>query len=181
MIPLPDRTYSIVYADPPWAYKGRKQFDFGGDVVHQYPTLSTKELCALDVPSICEDDALLFMWVTSPLLPDGLKVMAAWGFEYATVAFVWDKQRINPGYYTLSQCELCIAGKRGKIPQPRGSLNERQFLSTLRGAHSAKPKEVRRRIQRMFPTHDRIELFARECPLGWDAWGNEVLCEYSSD
>jgi N6-adenosine-specific RNA methylase IME4 len=100
--------------------------------------------------------------------------MKAWGFAYKTIAFVWDKQKVNPGYYTMSQCEICLVGKKGTIPAPRGTRNERQFLSEMRGRHSTKPDEIRKRIERMFPTQKKIELFARETVEGWDAWGNEV-------
>jgi N6-adenosine-specific RNA methylase IME4 len=100
--------------------------------------------------------------------------MTAWGFKYKTVAFVWEKQKTNPGNYTMSQCELCLVGKRGKIPGPRGTRNERQFISEMRTRHSTKPTEIRNRIVRMFPTQRKIELFARNTSEGWDVWGNEV-------
>jgi N6-adenosine-specific RNA methylase IME4 len=100
--------------------------------------------------------------------------MRAWGFSWATVAFAWDKQKVNPGFYTMSQVELCLVGKTGKIPQPRGLRNVRQFVSELRGEHSAKPNEVRSRIEAMFPTQAKIELFARNSSPGWSSWGNEV-------
>ena len=183
--PLLAMSYGVIYADPPWSYRGRKQFGFAGDVgvdsggaVDKYPTMSVDDICAIPVTSVAAADSLLFMWVTSPLLPDGLKVMSAWGFQYATVAFVWDKQRTNPGYYTLSQCEICIVGKRGRIPKPRGSRKERQFLSEERGEHSAKPEEVRQRIARMFPDQRRLEMFARvgsqSLDGSWDRWGLEA-------
>ena len=100
--------------------------------------------------------------------------MKAWGFSWATVGFVWDKQRVNPGFYTMSQVELCLIGKRGKIPKPRGARNIRQLVSELRGKHSAKPAEVRSRIDLMFPTQNKVELFSRNVTPGWDVWGNEV-------
>ena len=67
----------------------------------------------------------------------------AWGFGYKTVGVVWDKQYINPGNYTMSQWELCLIFKRGRIPQPRGSRNVQQLVSSMRGKHSEKPWEVR--------------------------------------
>tara|TARA_B100000315_G_C14055760_1_gene353960 strand:- start:130 stop:462 length:333 start_codon:yes stop_codon:yes gene_type:complete len=100
--------------------------------------------------------------------------MKAWGFNWATVAFAWDKQKVNPGWYTMSQVELCLVGKIGRIPQPRGARNVRQFISELRTAHSAKPNHVRTMIEWMFPTQRKIELFARSEQPGWDVWGNEV-------
>ena len=137
--------------------------------------MKTEDICAIDVESIAMKDCLLFLWATSPTLPVAFDVIKAWGFRYATVAFVWDKKNINPGYYTLSQCEICLVAKKGKIPQPRGARNVRQFLSEKRTAHSAKPEEVRRRIELMFPDQRKIELFHRGPPAtGWTCWGNET-------
>ena len=69
---------------------------------------------------------------------------------------------------------ICLVGKRGKIPTERGSRNTKQFLSEMRGKHSAKPFEIRNRIEKMFPTHKRIELFARQKVEGWDVMGFDV-------
>ena len=123
---------------------------------------------------MCDEDCLLFMWATSPHLDQAIELLKAWGFSWATVGFVWDKQKVNPGFYTMSQVELCLIGKRGKIPKPRGARNIRQLVSEMRGKHSAKPAEVRKRIEEMFPEQNKIELFAREAPEGWDVHGNEV-------
>ena len=115
------------------------------------------------------------MWVTNPHLDQGIELMKAWGFKWATVGFVWDKVRVNPGFYTMSQCELCLIGKVGKIPRPRGERNIRQYVQHKRERHSKKPDEVRKRIEEMFPTQKKLELFAREKNDGWDYWGNEVV------
>ena len=176
---FPTGTYEIIYADPPWDYKGQLQHagagseDTGGAVCH-YPTITLDDLKRLDVPSIAADDCLLFMWATNPHLDQAIELGKAWGFAWATVAFVWDKVRVNPGFYTMSQCELCLVFKRGRIPAPRGARNVRQLVSEQRGAHSAKPDEVRRRIEAMFPDQSKIELFARAAAPGWDAWGLEA-------
>ena len=185
--PLPDRRFGIIYADPPWDYGGRRQHDSGdyqkrkdgspaigvresgGADVH-YPTVKLDDLRRLDVASIAAPDSLLFMWATSPLLDQAIDLLKFWEFQYVTVGFVWDKRRPNPGYYTMSRCELCLIGKRGKIPQPRGARNVRQLVQAKRGRHSAKPDEVRRRIVEMFPHHDRIELFSRVACDGWEHW-----------
>ena len=143
---------------------------------NQYASITTDGMKKLQIKDIAADDSLLFMWITSPFLKIGLDLLPYWGFEFSTVAFVWNKERTNPGSYTLSECELCIVAKRGKIPMPRGSRNERQFLSELRGKHSKKPDEIRKRIDQMFPTQNKIELFARQKTEGWDVWGNEVEC-----
>ena len=172
--------YQIIYVDPPWDYKGQKQHagkgskDTGGAENH-YPCMTLGELKTLNISSLCDEDCLLFMWVTNPHLDQGIELMKAWGFKWATVGFVWDKVRVNPGFYTMSQCELCLIGKVGKIPRPRGARNIRQYVQHKRERHSKKPDEVRKRIEEMFPTQKKLELFAREKNDGWDYWGNEVV------
>lgn len=137
------------------------------------PTMTLDELKALPVNKIGADDCLLYMWATSPNLDIAIELGKSWGFEYKTVAFVWDKQRTNYGFYTLSQCELCLAFKKGRIPK-RAVTNVRQFLSEKLGRHSEKPAKIRERIDTMYGHLPRIELFARQQADGWDCWGNEV-------
>jgi len=176
---FPDERFDIVYADPPWDYKGQLQHagpgsgDSGGACRH-YATVTLDDLKQLPVRSIAAQDCLLFMWATNPHLDQAIDLGKAWGFAWATVAFVWDKQKVNPGFYTLSQCELCLVFKKGKIPRPRGARNIRQLVSVKRGQHSEKPFEVRERIAEMFPSQSRIELFSREKTDGWTAWGLEI-------
>ena len=173
---LPQGRYEIIYADPPWDYRGQLQHagpgsgDTGGAARH-YPTVTLETLAALDVRRIRAPASLLFMWSSSPHLDQAIALGKRWGFAWATVAFVWDKQRVNPGFYTLSQCELCLVFKHGRIPAPRGARNVRQMVSEKRGVHSQKPEEVRRRIETMFPEARKIELFARERVAGWTGWG----------
>ena len=188
-VKLPTKKYSIIYADPPWDYKGQLQYTTPkgpkhthtndhndlttkGAAVH-YPTVPVKLMKTWDIPSICKPDCLLFMWTSSPHLDQAIDLGKAWGFDYATVAFVWDKMRPNPGFYTMSSTELCLVFKRGRIPKPRGSRNQRQYLAEKRTRHSAKPAEIRNRIKRMFPRQSKLEMFAREKTPGWDVWGND--------
>ncbi|PJG83089.1 MT-A70 family methyltransferase [Caviibacterium pharyngocola] len=188
---LPERKYDIIYADPPWDYGGKMQFDktsikseninfekeiFISSANFKYPTLKLKELKELNVESIANDDCLLFMWTTGPHLGNAIALGESWGFEYKTVAFVWDKMIHNPGRYTLSQTEMCLVFKKknGRIPSPRGARNIRQLISIKRTAHSEKPKEVIEGITKMFPLQNKIELFARKNHVGWDNWGLEI-------
>ena len=183
---LPNKKYQVIYADPPWDYGGKMQYDkttikgenigfekkiFLSSAGFKYPTLKLKQLKTLDVKSIADDDCILFMWTTGPQL---VELGEAWGFEYKTVAFVWDKMIHNPGRYTLSQTEFVLVFKKGKIPQPRGARNVRQMVAVPRGKHSEKPIEVIKGITKMFPQQDKIELFARNNFVGWDNWGLEV-------
>ena len=186
---LPNKKYQVIYADPPWDYGGKMQYDkttikgenigfekkiFLSSAGFKYPTLKLKQLKTLDVKSIADDDCILFMWTTGPQLANSVELGEAWGFDYKTVAFVWDKMIHNPGRYTLSQTEFVLVFKKGKIPQPRGARNVRQMVAVPRGKHSEKPIEVIKRITKMFPQQDKIELFARNNFVGWDNWGLEV-------
>ncbi|MGI9461377.1 MAG: MT-A70 family methyltransferase [Alphaproteobacteria bacterium] len=187
---LPNRKYSIIYSDPPWHYDGKMQFDKSGksefnsnwekDVFvsaasFKYPTIKIDQLKNLDVDKIADDDSLLFMWCTSPHLKQGIELGTAWGFEYKTVGFIWNKMIHNPGQYTLSYCELCLIFKKGRIPKPRGARNIKQLINFERNKHSEKPEIVAQNIQKMFPIQKKIELFARVEREGWDAWGLETI------
>lgn len=186
---LPLKKYQVIYADPPWDYGGKMQYDksciksenkdferdiFISSASFKYPTLKLNQLMELDIPSITADDCLLFMWTTGPQLANSILLGQAWGFEYKTVAFVWDKMVHNPGRYTLSQTEFCLVFKHGKIPTPRGARNVRQLLSIRRGKHSEKPLQIIDGITKMFPDQQKIELFARNNFVGWDNWGLEI-------
>lgn len=186
---LPEKKYQVIYADPPWDYGGKMQYDkstikdenigfekkiFISSAAFKYPTLKMKQLKQLDVNSIAADDCILFLWTTGPQLANAIELGSAWGFEYKTVAFVWDKMIHNPGRYTLSQTEFVLAFKKGKFPTPRGARNIRQLLAVPRGKHSEKPIEVIDGITKMFPSQDKIELFARKNYVGWDNWGLEI-------
>jgi N6-adenosine-specific RNA methylase IME4 len=178
--------YNIIYADPAWEYNTKeclaKTSILNGEINTHYNTLTMDGLKSLNVESLADDDCLLFIWVVSPMLDEGIEVLKSWGFKYATIAFIWHKQKTNPGHYTMSECEICLVGKRGRIPTPRGARNVKQFLSMGRGKHSEKPPEIRKRIELMFPTQNKLEMFARrrggfwsmDDYKGWDVWGNEV-------
>src|SRR3990167_3417362 len=109
-LPLPQETFDIIYCDPPWDYNGNLQYDrssksaenidfnrniFISSAEFKYPTLRLDQLKQITVPDICKDDCLLFMWTTSPHLAQSLELGSAWGFEYRTVAFIWDKMVHN--------------------------------------------------------------------------------------
>lgn len=192
---LPNKKYDILYADPPWHYNGKVQFDkssknrkeldrsktiFISTAGFRYPTMKKEELMKIPITNICKDDCLLFMWATSPHLEQAIELGSAWGFEYRTVGFVWNKMNHNPGKYTLSNCELCLVFKKGRIPQPRGARNIRQLIEVPRTKHSEKPPEVADGIKKMFPHHKRIELFARKNVEDWDSWGLDVDADYSN-
>lgn len=186
---LPDKKYQVIYADPPWDYGGKMQYDkttikdenigfekkiFISSATFKYPTLKLNQLKELNIENISDDNCILFMWTTGPQLKNSIQLGKAWGFEYKTVAFVWDKMIHNPGRYTLSQTEFVLAFRRGKFPTPRGARNIRQMVTVHRGKHSEKPLEVIDGITKMFPQQDKIELFARNNFVGWDNWGLEI-------
>ena len=109
--------------------------------------------------------------------------MEAWGFEYKTVGFAWQKlnKQNKPvcfmGAYTMkSGIELCLLGTRGKNARKKYLVkhNVRALIQAPRLEHSRKPQEVINRIDEMFEAEHKIELFARETKKGWDCWGNQI-------
>ena len=123
---LPNKKYDIIYADCPWSYRDLS-FRSGNNTFHgakdQYPTLDLEQLKLLPIQDIAENDCLIFLWATGPNLDVAIELLSYWKFKYITVGFVWEKKFCNPGYYTMSSCEFCLIGKKGRIPKPRGSRN----------------------------------------------------------
>ena len=69
-MPFPNKKYSIIYADPPWSYRDKRNKHkrlCGGAIVH-YKTLTMQDIHNLPVSQISNDNCYLFLWVTFPLL-----------------------------------------------------------------------------------------------------------------
>ncbi len=182
MIPFPDKKYQIIYADPPWSYndKRNKHPRMCGGALSHYETMSLNKIKALPLASITADTAVLFLWVTFPLLKEGLEVLESWGFKYKTLGFSWvktNKKNGKPffgiGYYAKSNCEVCLMAIKGKTTKPTSNKVSSVIIAPRR-EHSRKPDEARERIVELFGDLPRIELFARQQTPGWDVWGNEV-------
>jgi N6-adenosine-specific RNA methylase IME4 len=163
-----DKKYRVIYADPPWSYNDRQDTGMLGGAVKHYTTMPLNDICDLPVPSA--DNAVLFMWVTSPLLEDSFKVINAWGFKYKS-SFVWDKVAHNMGHYNSVRHEFLLIATKGSCTPDVKRLFD-SVVSIERTEHSRKPKEFRDMIDTLYPIGNRLEMFAREAPDGWDVWGN---------
>jgi N6-adenosine-specific RNA methylase IME4 len=170
--PLPEGKFRVIYADPPWQY-GDRFVDGYGSVDFTYPTMTIAELCQLPVWDLVADDAVLFIWVTSPLLEDAFKVVRAWGFEYKT-SFVWDKVKHNYGHYNSVRHEFLLVCTKGSCTPDDLELFDSVQMVERSNKHSEKPEEFRRIIDSLYTWGQRIELFARRKVEGWEAWGNDV-------
>ena len=169
-MPWPDGQYRVIYADPPWSYSNS---GFDSSAAQQYETMSTDAICALPVADLATDQSVLFMWSTVPLLPDALRVIEAWDFEYKT-CLAWDKERSNPGYYSKVRHEHLLVATRGTCHPDTEELPDSILAVRRNGRHSQKPEAFRQLIDRLYPHGPRIELFARTAAEGWTAYGNEV-------
>jgi N6-adenosine-specific RNA methylase IME4 len=166
------RRYPVLYADPCWRFRSGMT---ERSIENHYPTMSIEEICALPVGEIAHDDAVLFLWTTSPNLEEAFRVLEAWGFTYKASA-VWDKGVAGMGYWYRVRHEILLVATRGDFPAPAEELRPSSVYTSPRGRHSEKPEAVRDDIARMFPGLPRIELFARTdgAPAaGWDVWGNQ--------
>lgn len=157
----------VVYADPPWQYGNTASTSAAED---HYPTMPLADICALDIPAT--KDAVLFLWATSPLLPEAMEVIRAWGFTYKG-SMVWDKGS-GTGNWVLNAHELLLIAVRGDIPCPAPSNRPVSVIRAQVGKHSAKPAAFAEAIERMFPGLPKVEMFARSTREGWTAWGNQA-------
>ncbi len=169
-VPAVSGKYRVIYADPPWKYNDRLVDGYGPAEFH-YPTMSIEELCLLPVKELAEDNAVLFLWVTSPLLEDAFRVIHAWGFDYKT-SFVWDKVKHNMGHYNSVRHEFLLVCVRGSCTPDNMRLYD-SVQSIERTEHSTKPEEFRNIIDDIYQVGNKIELFARRTVDGWETWGNE--------
>lgn len=180
--------YQVVYADPPWHFGSKQLQKYNGSRFasldsREYTTMDIDAIKSMPVAQIIDKDCALFLWVTDGHVEEAMPVIRSWGFKYVTIAFIWSKktttgkQVATLGAWTMKNCEVCLLATRGQMLKYKVSNREYQLVEDVRTNHSAKPVEVRNRIERIFPNVNRIELFARESPLGWDAIGDGVTGE----
>lgn len=180
------RRFRTILADPPWQFENRT-----GKIAPEhhrltrYPTMMLDEICGLPVSGLADDTAHLYMWVPNAMLPDGLRVMAAWGFTYKS-NLVWHKIRRDGGsdgrgvgFYFRNVTELLLFGVRGRnartLDAGRSQVN---MIQTRKREHSRKPDEQYPLIESCSPG-PYLELFARGERPGWSAWGNQASSDYS--
>ena len=167
--------YNIILADPPWFYNDKCHSGERG-AGYKYPCLRPHEIKDLPVSNIAGKDSVLFLWVTFPMLQEGLDVIKAWSFQYKTVAFNWvKKNRMSDtwfwgmGNWTRSSSEVCLLATRGKPKRESASVHS--TVAAPISKHSRKPEEVRKRIVKLCGDLPRIELFSTESIENWDRWG----------
>jgi N6-adenosine-specific RNA methylase IME4 len=167
--------FVVLYADPPWRYENPPMGGSNRSIENHYPTMDLDEICALPVGEIAHDNAVLFMWATSPKLAECMQVLAAWGFNYRT-DMVWVKDKIGMGYHVREKHESLLIAKRGELPPPAVEARPASVVEAPRLEHSAKPVIFYDIIDTMYPGIRKKELFGRapdERPL-WSAWGNQA-------
>jgi N6-adenosine-specific RNA methylase IME4 len=173
------KRFPVVYADPPWPFETRGRLARGAVTDHD-GTVPIDQIKALPIASLAADDAVLLLWCTWPhiVLGTHVEVIRAWGFKPSTCAFVWIKQKpdgdglhTGMGYWTRSNSEVCLLATRGS--PTRLAADVHQVVLAPVGEHSAKPEEVRRRIERLLEG-PYLELYGRKKVAGWSCWGNEI-------
>lgn len=173
--------YRTILADPPWRYdNARTGGSLTSGAASQYPTLTVDEVKQMPVADLCDRDAALFLWVTTPLKDKAIQVIDAWGFEYVTT-FYWlkttkDGRPFNGMGFNARNCmEECLYARRGRVKPLR--IQKPNVIVARPGSHSQKPDVLYDLIEPALDIQDlspRLELFARCRRPGWDAWGNEI-------
>jgi N6-adenosine-specific RNA methylase IME4 len=175
---LSGRRFSAIYADPAWTFRVYSEKGKARSAERHYQTMSLQEIKDLPVAQLAADDCVLFLWCVCPQLHEAMEVIAAWGFEYKTVAFNWIKTAKTStrlhwgmGYWTRANSELCLLASKGS-PKRRNKDVHQVIISPVQ-QHSRKPEETRTRIESLVDG-PYLELFARESKDGWHAWGNQA-------
>lgn len=181
-----NKKFATVLADPPWQFINRT-----GKVapehrrLNRYGTMALDEICALPVAEALAPTAHLYLWVPNALLPEGLEVMKAWGFEYKS-NIIWHKIRKDGGsdgrgvgFYFRNVTEIILFGVRGKnartLDPGRTQVN---YIGTRKREHSRKPDEQYALIEACSPG-PRLEMFSRGTRKGWTVWGNQADDDYA--
>ena len=179
------KKHNTIYADPPWQFQNRK-----GKVspehkrLTRYETMTIADIKALPIADITGEKAHLYLWIPNALLPDGLEVMDAWGFEYKG-NIVWEKVRKDGGpdgrgvgFYFRNVTEILLFGIRGDknrtLDPGRSQVN---LIRSIKREHSRKPDEFVNLIERC-SSAPFLELFARGDRAGWDMWGDQAVDSY---
>ena len=177
--------FATILADPPWRFTNRTgKMAPEHRRLSRYGTMTTDEIAQLPVSQIAMSTSHLYLWVPNALMPEGLRVMSAWGFEYKT-NLVWHKVRKDGGsdgrgvgFYVRNVTELVLFGVRGKnartLAPGRRQVN---YLKSRKREHSRKPEEQYAIIEAC-SAGPFLELFARGSRDGWSSWGNQATNEY---
>ena len=177
---LPKGKYNVIYADPPWAYDVDLSSGATRSPENNYPVMDLESIKKFGdkVQEISAKDCILFLWITAPKFNWLFETLESWGFEYKT-NFIWDKIKPNMGHYSSVRHEILIIAGKGKCaPTCDGktiqSIDSVQSIDKS-STHSQKPKEFIEIIEKLYPNHKYIELFARKNNKreGWTFWGNE--------
>lgn len=181
-----DNRFRTILADPPWQFQNRTgKMAPEHKRLNRYGTMQLDDILSLPVRALAEDTAHLYLWVPNALLPEGLKVMEAWGFQYKSNV-VWHKIRKDGGpdgrgvgFYFRNVTEIVLFGVRGKnartLAPGRRQVN---FLATQKREHSRKPDEMYDIIESCSPG-PYLELFARGTRPNWSVWGNQADDNYT--
>lgn len=168
--------FDLIMADPPWAYSMWSDKGHEKSPQAHYDCMSIDEIAALPVSALASDNCLLWLWAVSPMLPQALAVIAAWGFEFKTGGH-WVKTAKNgklafgTGYILRNAGEPFLIATRGA---PKTARNVRSVVMAQKREHSRKPDEAFAAAEQLMPEARRIELFSRQPREGWTVWGNEV-------
>ena len=163
----------IIVIDPPWKFSSNSKAKPGRNAMRHYPCMTDAEIEALPVAEWANKDALLFMWVTAPMLRRAIMIPEAWGFRYVS-ELVWAKDRIGTGFWVRNRHEPVLIYKRGKFPCPKPAPFADSVMSGQQREHSRKPEALQDRIDRVWPDAERLEVFARRPRGGWRVWGDEI-------
>ena len=183
-----DMKFRTILADPPWQFQNRTgKMAPEHHRLMRYPTMTLRDIESLPVNNVADVKAHLYLWVPNALLPEGLRVMASWGFDYKA-NIVWEKVRKDGepdgrgvGFYFRNVTELLLFGIKGKGYRTQAPARSQvNLLRSIKREHSRKPDEIYPIIESC-SEGPYLEMFARGIREGWTLWGNQANEDYVPD
>jgi len=189
--------FDLIMADNPWRFDLYSAAGEAKAPQAHYDCMSLDDLAALPVEALAAKDCLLWLWALNPMLPQALRIMDAWGFEFKT-AGTWVKRTkhgkdcFGTGYVLRSSNEPFLIGTRGS---PKTTRSTRSTIPSYDDGfhasgmdwpassitieakareHSRKPDEAFAAAEGLMPNAKRLEMFSRQSRQGWTVWGNET-------
>jgi N6-adenosine-specific RNA methylase IME4 len=189
--------FDLIMADNPWRFDLYSAAGEAKAPQAHYDCMSLDDLAALPVEAVAAKDCLLWLWALNPMLPQALRIMDAWGFEFKT-AGTWVKRTkhgkdcFGTGYVLRSSNEPFLIGTRGS---PKTTRSTRSTIPSYDDGfhsdgtawpassitieakareHSRKPDEAFAAAEGLMPNAKRLEMFSRQSRQGWTVWGNET-------
>jgi len=168
------KKYDILVVDPPWPKKkgGLRESRPNQGKELDYKTMSVYEIFQLLHNAIfpaCNQIHTVFMWSIDEFLVEAEHSMEAYGYK-RHARMIWDKTNgVAPAFsirYTHEYVTWWYKPKFTQVADDQKGKYTTVFTEKAR-EHSRKPEVFYDMIEKMFPSHTKLDVFSRQKRKGW--------------